>query len=359
MPIDAVRIATPADNPRLIELERTSPQGTKLQIYSERKDYFFRSTLYGNQHTLVAVDNQADRLIGVMAGTLKDVYLGGRATRAAFFYDLRLHPDYRRTVLGRHMLRVWNLMDRWAEESGAALMYGLVKGDNTTMIGFQQKKQNYRFTGKMTVLSRPVYRPRRLHRLPRELSPEEANVRIGKKVRERYGKWPFFPTAFDNCYLTKAMIDSGLFSCFVMEDGDSLASIGFFRVCKAMWTRVLRLPVHYKLLRPIFESLRFALPLPHIPVQGGRISYCHVFNHLAEGPDGLRLWKQLLVYANNLAYQEQATLLTSAFDHSDSFMPHYQKGSLNRIDYLLGYKPFVADVSAVHTPYYPDVRDMN
>jgi hypothetical protein len=73
------------------------------------------------------------------------------------------------------MLRVWNLMDRWAEESGAALLYGLVKADNSTMIGFQQKKQNYSFTGKMIVLSRPVYRMKRLHQLPRELKPEEAN----------------------------------------------------------------------------------------------------------------------------------------------------------------------------------------
>jgi hypothetical protein len=82
---DAVRTAAPEDNPRLVELERSSPQGTKLQIYSERKDHFFRSTLYGNQHTLVAVDNLADRLIGVTAGTLKEVFLAGRATRAAFF----------------------------------------------------------------------------------------------------------------------------------------------------------------------------------------------------------------------------------------------------------------------------------
>jgi hypothetical protein len=106
---DAVRLATADDNPKLIELEHSSPQGMRLQIYSERKDYFFRSTPYGNQHTL------------------------------------RLHPDYRRTVLGRHMLLVWNLMDGWAEESGAALMYGLVKSENTTMIDFQRKKQSYRF----------------------------------------------------------------------------------------------------------------------------------------------------------------------------------------------------------------------
>jgi hypothetical protein len=356
---DAVRIATPEDNPSLIELERSCPQGTKLQIYSERKDYFFRSTLYGNQHTLVAVDHQEDRLIGVMAGTLKEVFLDGNATLAAFFYDLRLHPDYRRSILGRHMLRIWNLMDRWAEESGAALIYGMVKGDNATMIGFQQKKQNYRFTGKMTVFSRPVYRLKRLRRMPRELSNQEANDRICPKVWDRYGHYQFFPTALHNCYFTKAMIDSGLFSCFVLEEGSSFASIGFFRVCRAMWTRVIRLPGHYKVLKPVFDGLRFALPLPKIPSEGGRISYCHVFNHLAEGPRGMQLWRELLAYANNLAFEEGATLLTGAFDQTDSFLPHYQRGSLNKIEYLLGYKPFVTDVPDRHIPYYPDMRDMN
>jgi hypothetical protein len=44
-----ISMASLEDNTCLIELERSSPQGTRLRIYSERRDYFFRSTLYGNQ----------------------------------------------------------------------------------------------------------------------------------------------------------------------------------------------------------------------------------------------------------------------------------------------------------------------
>jgi hypothetical protein len=359
MPNEAVRAAAPDDSQRLLELERNSLRGTKLQICSERKDYFFRATLYGNQHTLVAVDNRTDRLIGAMAGTLKEVFLDGKATRAAFYYDLRMNPEYRRTVLGRYMLRVWNLMDRWAEESGAALMYGLVKADNSTMIGFQRKKQNYRFTGKMVVVSRPVYRMKRLNRLPRELEPGEADTRISPKLWERYGRYQFFPADLKDRYLTQAMIDSGLFSCFTLEDEDSFASIGLFRVCRAMWTRALRLPGYYRVLKPLFAAARFVMPLPVIPKQGARIGYCHVFNHLADGPHGVRLWRELLAHANNLAYQERATLLTSSFDERDGFLPRFQRGAINRIEYLLGYKPFVPEVPRVHTPYFPDMRDMN
>jgi hypothetical protein len=60
----------------LRELERACPQGTRLKIYSERDDCFFRSRLYGNDHALVAEDRAKGRIFGVMAA-LEDVYLRG------------------------------------------------------------------------------------------------------------------------------------------------------------------------------------------------------------------------------------------------------------------------------------------
>jgi hypothetical protein len=50
-PGEAVRSAVREDNLRLIDLERSCPQGSHLLIASERRDYFFRSFLYGNDHT--------------------------------------------------------------------------------------------------------------------------------------------------------------------------------------------------------------------------------------------------------------------------------------------------------------------
>ena len=89
MPTDAVRIAAPAYNPALQELERDN--------------YFIRSRLYGNDHTLVAEDQSKGLIFGVIAATLKEVSIGGSRRKAAFFYDLRVHPDYRRSVLDRRM----------------------------------------------------------------------------------------------------------------------------------------------------------------------------------------------------------------------------------------------------------------
>lgn len=356
---EAVRPALPGDNPPLIELERSCPQGTRLALYSEREDYFFRSTLYGNHHTLVAVDRAQGRLIGVMAATRKEVAVGGREVPAVFFYDLRVHPDYRRTALGRHMLRVWNEMERWAEKSGAHLIYGLVKGDNEPMMALQRKRAGYRFAGRVAVVSRPVFRPLRAGRPAEEVDLDREDGGMAARMRAEYGSRQLAPAVFRDRYLTPEMKRTGLFSCYRLRAGDSFASIGLFRINRVTGMRVIRLPWSYSLARPLCEALRPLLPLPRIPRLGDPIRYCVLFNHLAEGPRGLELWKELLRQANNLAWGEGATLLTSPFDASDRFLPHFARGALNRIDYLLGVRPLRPWLPETFSPYYPDVRDMD
>ena len=293
---DVVRPAIPGDNPPLLTLERSCPQGTRLQIWSEREDYFFRSALYANHHTLVAVDPTQRRLFGVMAATLKEVQVDGRPLRAAYFYDLRVHPDYRRTVLGRHMLGVWNEMERWAGRQGAHLIYGLIKGDNEAMLGMRRRRAGYRLAGRQLIVSRPLTRPRRLRLVPEEVDLARDSGRI-----------------------------------------------------------VARLPRAYSLLRPLLAAAGRLVPVPRIPRPGEPIRYCHVFNHLAEGPRG----RELLRFAGNRAGAEGAVLLTSAFDPSDRFLPHFARGAINRIEFQLGVRALRPGVPETLGPLYPDVRDMD
>ena len=145
MASDAVRSATEADNPALIDPQRLCPQGTHLRIYSEREDYFFRARMYGDTRTLVTEDG--GRLFGVLAAAIKGLYIGGIVRPAAFFYDLRVHPDYRRSVRGRHILAAWKSMERWAEERGAHLVYGLMKKDNVPITGLVDDRLGYLFAG--------------------------------------------------------------------------------------------------------------------------------------------------------------------------------------------------------------------
>jgi hypothetical protein len=105
--------------------------------------------------------------------------------------------------------------------------------------------------------------------------------------------------------------------------------------------------------------LRTAPPAAPHPARRREHQYCHVFNHLAEGPEGIRLWLALVAHANNLALDEGATLLTSAFDPDDRFHALFRRGAMNHIEYRLGMKALRPGVPAELARFYPDVRDMS
>ena len=352
-----IREAAPGDNAALIELEHACPQGNRLIMHSERSDYFYRAKLFKNHHITVAVDH--GRIFGVLAATLKKVLLDGEPVTAAYFYDLRVHPDYRRTVAGRNMLKAWLETEKWAEDSGAGIIYGAVKGDNELMLGMQRKKNAYRFAGEMLILSRPVYR-----RKPVELTPELVDLdrhgdELAGKVFEEYGARNLFPAELTSSYLTPQMRETGLFSCYTVNRGASWASVGLYRISRQIRMRVVKLPWYYRAVRPAFETLRPVLPLPVIPAEDGEVRYYHVFNHLAGGPKGFALWEKLMAYVNNLALDEGVTLITGCFDPGDGFYPLFKRGTMNTISYRIGYRSLQIDREYSFSPFAPDVRDMD
>ncbi len=355
MPADALRLATSADNEALKELERACPQGSKLRIASERDDYFVRSRLYGNDHTLVAVDRAKNRIFGVIAASTKDVLIGGAQKKIVVFNDLRVHPDYRRTVLARHMLGAWLTMERWAGEVGADAICGLVKADNEAMLGFQGKRSEYRFVGRMIVQNRPVFRRARVRSTPEEVQAGDAG--LAESLWREYGERDAIPVALRERCPTPEMEATGLFSTWRLRRGGSWASIGVYRASRIMRTRVIAIPWYYRLARPLFSAVSPVVPLPRIPVPGGTIGYTFVYNHLAAGPQGMALWRELLAHANNAAIDDGADLLTGAFDPSDRFLPAFARGSLNRIDYRFGMRWLAGDPPPIRA-YYVDPRDM-
>jgi GNAT superfamily N-acetyltransferase len=353
---DALRLATHADNEALRELERACPQGSKLKISSERDDYFVRSRLYGNEHTLVAVDKAKDRIFGVIAASTKEVLIDGTARRAVIFNDLRIHPDYRRSVLARHMLGAWLAMERWAKDQDADAICGLVKADNEAMLGLQGRTE-YRWVGHMVVLNRPVFRRARPGVEPERVPTDDPG--LAAALWREYGDRDFVPLSLREHCPTPEMEVTGLFETWRLAQGDSWASIGVYRASKLMRTRVIIIPWYYRMAGPVFRAINPVVPLPRIPRPGGTIAYTFVYNHLAEGPRGLELWRELLARANDVALDDGADLLTAAFDPSDRFLPAFARGSLNRIDYRLGMRWLAGGEPPTVGAYFVDPRDMS
>ena len=360
MPGHVIRPASEADNSALIDLERVCPQGTHLRMHSEREDYFLRARLYGEAHTLVAEDQDRGIIYGVLAAAMKNLSIAGEIHPAAFFYDLRVHPDYRNSAKGRRVLTAWKMMEDWAAHRGAHLIYGLIKKDNAPMTVMVDGRMGYGFAGGMMIRSRAVFRRARLREVPEEVSPDDPRLVAATRARGEHRD--FFPREFRDSLLTEPMRASGLFSFHRLSRGSSWAGIGLFRSCRVQRTRVLGIPPAYRLLGPLFSAIQPLVPLPRIPREGGSIGYCHLFHHHAEGPDGLRLWNELVGHANNIALDEGAGLLTAAFDPLDSgdeFHGMFRRGAITSIEYRLGMKALAPGLGAGLFSFYPDVRDMN
>jgi hypothetical protein len=298
-------------------------------------------------------------VFGVLAATRKLVRLEGEDVPAVLFYDLRLDPVYRTNTLGRLMLRNWRQMESWAESVGARIIYGMVKADNAPMSALRLNYGKYRFAGRMCILSRPVYRRRRVRSVPELVDLDAENEAMGRAVTAVYGDLALYPADLRDRYLTDPMRETGLFSCYRLTRGDSWASVGLYRVSEQIWTRVVRLPWYYRAARPVVDAARRLVPLPRIPRPGEAVRYHHVFNHLAHGPHGLDLWTELIGYVNNIALEEGATLLTGMFDPTDRFCMLYRRGALNTIDYNIGYRVLGEERDYSLVPFAPDVRDMD
>jgi hypothetical protein len=303
----------------------------------------------------VAVDRAKDRIFGVIAASTKEVLIGGAPTKAAIFNDLRVHPDYRRSVLGRHMLGAWLAMERWAADSGARAIYGLMKADNENMLGIQRKKSGYLVVGGMVVLNRPVFRRARPGAEPERVPTGDPG--LSEVLWREYHGRDFVPVALRERCPTREMEATGLFETWRLRRDGSWASIGIYRASKLMRTRVITIPWYYRVAGPVFRAINPMVRLPHIPRPGGTIAYTFVYNHLAEGPRGLELWRELLARANDLSLDDGADLLTAAFDPSDRFLPTFARGSINRIDYRLGMRWLSGDPPPIRA-YFVDPRDM-
>jgi hypothetical protein len=354
MPSIEIRKATIADNDALIALERACPQGANLSIASERKDYFVRAKFYGNQHTIVATAGGV--VVAVLAGTLKPLEVDGREVTGALLYDFRLHPDYRRALGGVFVVRAWNQMEAWARESGADFIYGFVKTDNHIMRGFFDRK-GYSDAGRMVIASRAVFR-RKAVRFAAAETPRPGGD-YTKEFLGTYGDRPLFPVPFRDAPISKSMSDTGLFSYFRVEDGGSSASAGLLRVSEALAMRVLKIPAYYRVARSVARALSPLVKLPSIPRPGETITYHIPFLPTLTGPRGPELWKDLLARFNNRALDAGCTLLTCAYADGDPILSAYGRGAINRIEYILGYKPLTTGLPTQLDGFFVDPRDMD
>ncbi len=156
-----VREATPEDNADLLALDRQCVVAASTPVMFDRSpDFFARSRPYPCWRAYVA--EAASGLVGVAAVAVKSVRLGGGPVPAAYLYDLRVAPDFRRLGVARAL---GDAIRAHSRSFGPAILYSLVLEGNVPSLTFVQSRG-----------SRPL-RPCLLHLIPVEGVPHEQSVR--------------------------------------------------------------------------------------------------------------------------------------------------------------------------------------
>ena len=90
-----------ADSPEALALERECAQGRGLRLSFRRETFHRRAEGFAVHRLFTA--RAGGRLVGIVAVAVKPALLRGRATHAAFGFDLRVHPAWRGHGLGRRL----------------------------------------------------------------------------------------------------------------------------------------------------------------------------------------------------------------------------------------------------------------
>ncbi len=133
-PAFRVREATRDDNAALLALDRQCVMAAATPVAFDRSpDFFARSRPYGHWRAFVA--ERESGLIGVAAMSLKRVLVAGRPVEAAYFYDLRVSPAFRRLGVAR---AVGDAIRAYARSLHPALAYSLIMEGNVASLSFAQ-----------------------------------------------------------------------------------------------------------------------------------------------------------------------------------------------------------------------------
>lgn len=191
-PIEAafrVREATAADNAALLALDRQCVVAASTPVMFDRSpDFFARSRPYAHWRAYVAESGQ--EIIGVSAVALKSVLVGGETVKAAYLYDLRVAPEYRRVGVAK---AVGNAIRAHAWTLAPVVGYSLVMEGNVPSLRFVEGRGSRALRlcalSLLPVEKVPVADPRRLRPVdPAEL---EAVCRLTGEAHPGSDLFPF------------------------------------------------------------------------------------------------------------------------------------------------------------------------
>jgi len=256
------------DNESCLALERLAPQGRKFRLGFRRVAFHRRARNFDDHRIIVA--RLGGEVVGTAAMAFKDVRLLGEPRRAAFHFDLRVHPEHRNRGIGSR------LTDEAVRLGGSRsdVGYWYVVGDNRALRGFTRSGHGTPVSG-YTYLVCPTYRerPSRVYVRPSTMAE------VHQRLLDTAPPFDFYTdplaggdvSAHVASWMTVAPAPSA--GCSAWDNSEILAEA------------VEAVPAGLRLARGLFESRIFrGHSHPHVPRPGEQLRSWYLFDVFGSEP---------------------------------------------------------------------------
>ena len=316
----SIRLARESDNPELLSIEKMCPQGTSLVLSFDRTpDFFSRSRIYEAYRIYVA--EEEGKPVGTVGLAEKNIRIDGKEEKAAYIYDVRVHPDHRGKGIGSQLVeRSLN------EASEADLAYAVIAQDNTPSIALF-RKLGFDNVGSFNLLNVPVFRrkERPSSRYVRTLTSKDV-PQIVDLLNNYYANHDFY-TGYDAESLLariERLQGYGLVGIYGIEEGGKISA------CGGLWDyskifRVTAVGVSRKLavLRYLLRLIGMFKETAKLPSMGEPFRLMYVTDlACVGGPETARM---LIDYFLGIAHAQNSNFLCFALHPTDPLVPVIRK----------------------------------
>ncbi len=343
-----VRPATAADNEKLIAIEKLTPQGGQIKLVSERKDYFIRAKKFADPIFLVAEDEDADMILGIMGVGPVTVKLNGETRQAGLVFDWRSNPQAPKG-LPRHMFRLWQAAHKEIIRRDLDFLFGYVKEDNERSASIITRSGAQVVESK-DFLTMPVHASFCRNRSEVEqvvFTPKPGEEQERDALENSFGRLDLYPDWIQR-EATREQREKYLFGKFSCRG----SSVKVWDTTDEYTQRVLNIPTLFGLLRPIFRVGSKVFPLPHIPSLGEEIKVWELFDLVLDQPADLN---PLLEKVRQAAVAKGIHYLVATLGPDDKGYKEVARKAWVRPRYHLFAMPLKEGIPLPKPPTYFDV----
>jgi ribosomal protein S18 acetylase RimI-like enzyme len=326
-----------ADNDAALKIENQCTQGESLILKYLRPTFHKRSEVYQKYKIFCAKDNE--NLVGISAWAEKYVRLHREMIRTAYFYDLRVHPEYRGKGLAKHLTEV--LIDDVGQDIDC--LYTLIAGENDRARGLAQRMFEMNFVIPLTYAVIPVYRDIKLTNNYFFVSATQ----IHQRFLDQNQHIEFIPDFDEDVmlgYVNSISINmEHTAGCSIWTNENLLAE------------QVISIPNLNRIQRILSMPLRFFFKLPYIPKPGDMLRSWFLFDLYAMSEEDLH---KLLAMVNNLAFEHKRQFLYILLPDKHQILTYLKKSGYRLFTFPYYFLAKGRKLPKQTDEIYLDVRDL-